>query len=550
MPTRKKISRRAFLAGCAALGAGLGAAATRFFGEGGRDIPSTLHGASAARGHALWKRGFPAPTREERTGIVIVGGGIAGLSAAWRLEKRGFSDLRVLELEDRAGGNSLSGANEVSAYPWGAHYVPPLGPEAVHARELFEELGVIEGYDGRGRPRYNEFFLCASPQERLFRHGRWQDGLLPLVGASETDRAQYDAFFRRMEELKRARGSDGRRAFAIPVDSSSRDPKFTALDRITMAKFLDDNGFTSEPLRWYVDYCCRDDYGTRIDEVSAWAGVHYFASRLFEAANVDEYTVLTWPEGNGWLANRLAEKVRDHLVTGAVAFDVAPAPDGGVLVDYLDTRTGIATRVAAKAAIVASPRFVAGRIVRPLREAPPSYLKAFHYAPWVVANLTLERKPQGNGAALAWDNVLYGTEGLGYCVATHQNISRYPSPRTVVTYYRPLTHLPPDAARREALATSAPSWTDAILAELEVAHPGLRDDVARSDIWVWGHGMVRPEPGFLWGEARREAQKPLGPIHFAHSDLSGMSIFEEAHYRGVSAADAALSQKSVREGLG
>ena len=45
---------------------------------------------------------FEAPSRVEKFPIVIVGGGIAGLSAAWRLQKRGFRDFVLLEMEPSA----------------------------------------------------------------------------------------------------------------------------------------------------------------------------------------------------------------------------------------------------------------------------------------------------------------------------------------------------------------------------------------------------------------------------------------------------------------
>ena len=56
----------------------------------------------------------------------------------------------------------------------------------------------------------------------------------------------------------------------------------------------------------------------------------------------------------------------------------------------------------------------------------------------------------------------------------------------------------------------------------------------------WGHAMVRPVPGFMWGKARARLAAPLGRIHLAHSDLSGMSLFEEAAYRGATAAETVL----------
>jgi hypothetical protein len=70
----------------------------------------------------------------------------------------------------------------------------------------------------------------------------------------------------------------------------------------------------------------------------------------------------------------------------------------------------------------------------------------------------------------------------------------------------------------------------------------LRSQVLRLDGWVWGHGMIRPVPGFLWGPQRRAALAPDPPVYFAHSDMSGLSLFEEAFYRGRLAGAAAAQR--------
>ena len=61
--------------------------------------------------------------------------------------------------------------------------------------------------------------------------------------------------------LHTRRGNDGRKVFAIPLTLSSRDPAWTALDGITFRQWLEREGYTSPALRWYLDYCCRDDCG-------------------------------------------------------------------------------------------------------------------------------------------------------------------------------------------------------------------------------------------------------------------------------------------------
>jgi phytoene dehydrogenase-like protein len=496
-----------------------------------REIPGELLGPNHALGHKLRAGVFDAPSKTERVPVVIVGGGAAGLSAGWKLLRSGMGEFVVLDLEARAGGNAAWGENEVSRYPWGAHYLPVPGPHARAVRELLRELKVITG-EKEGRPVYDEDVLCHAPEERLYIHGRWQDGLYPRLGASAADLAERDRFHKQIAALRRRVGSDGRPAFAIPMENSSRDPELLALDTISMSAWLDQNGYRSPGLRWYVEYACRDDFGGTLAEVSAWAGLQYYAARG-EGAD-DRF--LVWPEGNGFLARNLAEALGPRVRTGALAFDVAPDADG-VRVDYYDAATGAARRILAKRAIVCAPRFVARRIVKPLREDPkPS---SFSYAPWLVANLTVDDPPAGTGAAPAWDNVLYASEGLGYVDATHQSFSLNRR-RAVWTYYRPLTG-DPEGQRKAAYARSLAEWRESCLDDLERALPGLRGRVRRLDAWVWGHGMILPKPGFVWGSERREAAKPAGAIHFAHSDLSGYSIFEEANDRGVRAAEAVLA---------
>ena len=75
-----------------------------------------------------------------------------------------------------------------------------------------------------------------------------------------------------------------------------------------------------------------------------------------------------------------------------------------------------------------------------------------------------------------------------------------------------------------------------VLADIERAHPEIRSLVDRLDVAFWGHGMIRPRPGEIFGPARAERAKPIERVHFAHTDLSGMALFEEAFDQGLRAA--------------
>ena len=431
-------------------------------------------------------------------------------------------DFVVLELERQAGGNARCGENEVSAYPWAAHYVPVPDERATLVRELFEELGVLR--NGVWEERY----LCFTPQERLFLHGEWHAGIEPRFALDRRGRED----FRRFEDLMQGYRASGR--FTIPMQLGVRrdDP----LDQLSMAAWLRDHGFTSPALYWYVDYACRDDYGALARDTSAWAGVHYFASRAH-----DEQGPLTWPEGNGWIAKRLAAKLAEHIRTRSPVVRIEHARPARIGVRRGNWRVVTPdTDYLTDMVIFAAPRFIAPYIVAELESTRSS----FTYSPWLTANLTLERWPNERasaGAPPAWDNVIYDSPALGYVVATHQSLTSIPSrpERTVWTFYWSFADMLPLDARRMLAARDWSYWRDRILADLERVHPDIRECVSRIDVMRHGHAMIRPTVGFLTS-AERTTRVSLPGFAFANSDESGLSLFEEAQYRGVTAARAAL----------
>src|SRR5204862_8086512 len=133
---------------------------------------------------------------------------------------------------------------------------------------------------------------------------------------------QLGRFRAEMDRYRRWRDAAGRRAFAVPR-AAGAPGAFAELDRLSMAGFLAARGFTSPRLRWWIEYACRDDFGTDLAHTSAWAGVHYYAARDPDPAHGD--VVLTWPEGTAWLTPRLPEPVAERIRVGHLAPNVAPA---------------------------------------------------------------------------------------------------------------------------------------------------------------------------------------------------------------------------------
>jgi protoporphyrinogen oxidase len=526
------------------LGAPLAAEACRYLPT--RKIDGEIRGADMDAGHVL-RAGRP-PSLEDvprdeahttRVDTAIVGAGASGLSAAWRLERLGQPRFAVFELESEAGGTSISGRDGVVPYPWGAHYVPLPSPQNRALVELLDEIGVLEprheGLAGQGGTIVaRETALVREPEERLFVNGRWEEGLFPLSTASAEERAELLRFTAETVEWARRKDARGRRAFDLPLARSSDDPEFTELDRRTAAAYLREKGYRSKALHWYVDYACRDDYGLGLSQTSAWAMLFYFAARLREPDHLAPPFV-TFPEGNGRLIRHLSHLAGDRLHTGKLVTDVAAHGDRVELAVF-DVKSRKLSRCIAGRVVLAVPRFVVPRLLRPLRGEPtPAAFAEFSFGSWMVANLHLKARPRSPGFPLAWDNVLYDSPSLGYVVATHQALAD--DGPTVWTYYQPFTDADPGAARERLAAADHGGFCDAIVADLSRAHVGLEEAIERIDVFRWGHAMVRPVPGLVWGDARRSAAESRGRVHFAHSDLSGVALFEEAQYHGIRAAE-------------
>jgi hypothetical protein len=494
-------------------------------------------------GHILREqRSFEVPTENwETVKLAIAGGGVAGLSAGWKLSKEGFNDFVLLELEKEIGGTSQSGNGTPVGYPWGAHYLPVPFQENIELISLLDEMSLLEGRVS-GEWHVKEQFLCREPEERVFYKGRWYDGLYMHAGESEEDKREFNEFLRTIDRWVAWRDTKGRRAFVVPVAACSDDSEPTFLDSISFADWLQQNGFTSERLIWYCDYACRDDYGLKLDQTSAWAGLFYFCSRVQKSGD-ESQQFITFPEGNGRFVNHLFDHVKEKVRRSCGVVSVVPRGSG---VDVVALENGTLRGFRCEKVIFASPVFTAPHVIRGFEENA-AVAREFHHNAWFVANLFLKDRPAPRFARdfpLSWDNVIYESPSLGYVNATHQKGIDYgPS---ILTYYYPMCHEPD--GRTRLFNYTWRELADVCLTDLARAHTDIYDLCERLDIMRWGHAMISPRPNFIWSGAREKAMRPWRNIHFAHTDLSGIALFEEAFYHGLRAAAEVLTAETQSRG--
>lgn len=496
-----------------------------------------LFGTSPDIAHQIRQANRGAPHSLPDQKLIIVGSGIAGLSAARALYQQGDQQFQILDLESFLGGNAACSNFNGLACGWGSHYLPILSDTSEFLQAFLKDENIITGFDSNNHPIYNELFLCHDLKERLYLNGNWQTGLVPRYGVPSQDLLEIERFFELMDAYKFQKGNDGLYAFSIPIAMSSQDPKFLALERTTMAAFLNKHDFHSPYLKWYVNYCCRDDYGADIEHISAWAGIHYHASRRSHAANADEEAILTWPEGNGFLAQRLAAPFVDKIMPQSLVYAVKETPDG-IQVQFINTNDHRLYQIHCEKVILAVPEFVAYQLLKANPQPLISNAFSHNYSPWLVANLLVDKTALEDSGEMAWDNVSFYSDSLGYVNASHQHLNTQ-SKQTYITYYKPFSHLSPPEARHILQNQSLKIWQSEILRDLSKMHPAIKAHIHEMHIRLYGHGMCIPGKEFIWGHAQKRPRKLSHQIFMAHSDMSGISLFEEAFWQGLETAKIA-----------
>ena len=399
--------------------------------------------------------------------------------------------------------------------------------------------------------------LCHSPQERLFIDGGWREGLLPPIEALPAGERGDDARRTTAPSPLPSPRLGGASAFAIPTARSRWSDRARRARRGHVRRLARRATACAAPaLRWYLDYCCRDDYGAgsgarlglgRAALLREPARLSRAGRRRRAAADGGD-GVLTWPEGNAWLAERLAAPLGERLHRGPRRARRRRRPRRGRASTPGTRRRGQRERWIAPRVVLATPLFVAARLLA----APPPALReaarAMRHAPWLVANLQLDAALDDRpGAPPSWDNVAYGSAGLGYVDAMHQSTRPFAGP-TVLTAYWALgggdAAASSPSSARACSASDWRAWAARVVADLAPAHPDLPAKLAprRPDALRPRDEHSRSRRAQQRG-ARRRSAAPQRRVQFAHADLSAYSVFEEAFFHGTRAGRAAAARE-------
>ncbi len=475
---------------------------------------------------------IPAPEGDAYD-CVIIGGGISGLVTAYRLGKLGITNVLVLEKEDPPGGYSrLDGPADA---PWGQAAAYTVYPYNDNLIEIYTDLDIVTGLDEDDAPVLDPKYVLKLPVNSSFIDGTfypesWDSGIdgLPYDQQVKDDLKAFKADMITWYEFT---GTDGLFGFDTPTDASTADADVRALDLVTFAEYIEQRGWSPKVAEFYAPYC-RSAFGSEPSDLSAWAAINFFGSEFQPA--------MSRPGGNAHLAVALAGKVgASKIQTKCFVIQVKNQGSEEVQVTYL--KDGAPKTLRAKTAVYAGPRYLASYVLPDLVAAGRNEAASFKYTPYIVAAVHVSKTPAGMGYDNWIQEPMFFTDIIVADWAGLEDPESAPLDRpNTLSCYCPLLG---DGRRSELLSTSFEEYEQRILDDLEKVVPGVRETVTGVDIYRWGHAMLAPGKGFVFGEARVGAQAPEGRIHFACHDVDGLPAFENAvgaAYRATAEVAAAL----------
>lgn len=451
-----------------------------------------------AIGHAIRDGArFSAPEPSEWRDVVVVGGGISGLTALFRLRDL---DVLMLEKEAEVGGNSRSRLEDGVEQPLGA--IVSQGPIAPFT-DFFDEIGV-------------DFRPIEEPAHAYFVGDRLVHD--PMGAGAENlplDASERAAFARAGREL--AALLDPRTGIFFP--RANNRPQIRNLDRLTLHQWFDRVGYPDE-LRRFLDLMISARLGDGGAATSAWYALHILSNLRAPA-----YTL---PGGHGAISKRLVALARaarsDSIRTGVVVTQVQNRPEGGVWVSALGT-DGTPYTIAARCAVLAAPKVITKYLVPGLREERGEVYAALRYNAYLVARITLRER-----RAAAFEVACRDLFSRFVVAADWLPENRSPDGRGCLGVYVP--HPGPNG-RQSLLEAEARALAARIVNDLNTLYPGAADLVERVSLHRWGHPMVSAVPGM--DSVLERMREPFGNVIFAHSDTFGIAGLYSAVWTGMDA---------------
>ncbi len=439
---------------------------------------------------------FTRPPVSARHDMVIVGGGISGLTAAYLLRQR---DFLLLEKEPHWGGNAYLMEFQGNAYATGSAFIQK---DETNAYPFVKEIGLDP--------------MPIHCRDGSLIQGEW----VPATWDEGLDKLPYPASVR--EGFKKFRKE------MLAIDLEKRAPELHNKRFSDLMK-----GYPEEVKLWW-DTFGPSNWGAVSEDTSAYVAL----DNLQSVAGEEVPDCFTWPGGLGAISKKLTDILQPefggHMQTGATTVAVIPA-GREVQVTYM--QGGELKTVAAKAVIMATPKFITQRIVQGLPETQSDAMQQIRYIPYCVVNLIFDTQVFGKG----YDTWCPGNTFTDFIVADWvlRNRADYRPKYNILSFYTPMR----EEERRSLLDDSgARKVAGNVLADFQKLFPGSKVDPIEVHIYRRGHPLYMSTPG-LYTQVQPLARHPMERVFFANTDAEGP---ESTTDKAIAAARRAVQEAEAR----
>lgn len=452
--------------------------------------------------HAYLRDGaaLPAVSEVRNADVVVVGGGMSGLSAAVALEEHGASVV-VVESEFRAGGAAVSQELGGGLAPLGSVYFVDRTDEIEH---LIKRSGV-------------QPVLC-PPDGYNFGTGEivrdlWSDATLDRVIPQGTER---DGMKRFRDLLLSLGGSLPE--YPLPEILTT---EHAALD-VSAEEWV--KQFNSQILLTVLNAYSRSSEGALLARTNVYCLQNFYVSELG-----DRYS---FAGGTGALSAGVAATLK-NIETQMVAVRVTESAPY-VLIDCVNQH-GKVVRYRAKKAVVAAQKFQLPYLLPDLPEPQIQACRSLAYAPYMTLHVVSDEPFLLPDVYDTWNlNSEFETDIVNPCSIKGTSFGKH-----VASLYVPMDRFARGQLQNpELFARRAVDIADRFIS----SHTQLQQDSVREIYsWGWGHGMVIPTPGSHSGIAQA-ARRRHGNILFTGADNDASPAIENAVFNGFQTARTIIGE--------